>query len=433
MSDTRELLRPGVEGFEPTPDAFERVLVRRDRKRRNRRMAAGIVGIAVFVIAATGLLRLIGSEPTPAVPQPTQPRNGRWVVFSALHLDPSPDAQRASRGRNFKLYVAGPDGTARLLVGTEGDSTTRACPAFSPDGSLLAYGEKRAASIGGTIVVTRFTSSGELHGPEIRIPAPTPAYFPPPCPTWAPVGQRLAVFVPRQGVLFAEADGTTSLVRIDGVHRLDEVAGLQWSPDGSQVAVLPMASYPGSLTLWIVPADGGAPRPLTGFDTGEVPNTVAWTPDARSVVVGGSTGLSPVGGLSGVSPFVKVVDVATGVASDVPLPDAWDGSFYLQTVATGTDRFLALRAAATGWLPPEWLDLQGNVTPIRDLEYEPFSYISLSPDGAQMLFVTYDPTLPSQGQALVAVPLDGGEPTRLSPWTPNGFGDNYSTFAWQPR
>lgn len=49
MSDTRELLRRGVEGFEPMPDAFERVLARRDRKRRNRRITAGVVGIAVFV------------------------------------------------------------------------------------------------------------------------------------------------------------------------------------------------------------------------------------------------------------------------------------------------------------------------------------------------------------------------------------------------
>jgi len=36
----------------PTPDLpFERVLRRRDRKRRNQRVAAGVVGIGVFVAA----------------------------------------------------------------------------------------------------------------------------------------------------------------------------------------------------------------------------------------------------------------------------------------------------------------------------------------------------------------------------------------------
>ncbi len=56
--------------------------------------------------------------------------------------------------------------------------------------------------------------------------------------------------------------------------------------------------------------------------------------------------------------------------------------------------------------------------------------MSLSPDGKQLLYVTIDPN--SGAQALVAVPLDGGEATRYSPWTPRGFGDQYSTFAWQP-
>lgn len=402
------------------PDAFERVLVRRDRKRRNQRVAAGILGIAVFALAVIGLVRLLVSETTPARPEPTQPWNGRWVVFSALHLDPDPDAPRASRGEKFNLYVAGPDGAARLLVGTEGDKTTRVCPTFSPDGSLLAYGEKKGnASTRGAIVVTGFTTSGELQGPEIRIPVPTPAFFPPPCPTWAPIGQRLAVFVPRQGVMFAEADGTTRLVRFGPTE--DEVSGLEWSPDGSQVAVL---LWPSSLseTLWVVPADDGAPRPLGEFGTYGEADTIAWAADARSVVVGGSKD----------RPFVKVVDVATGGLSDVPLPETWEGSGFLQMVSTGTDRFLVMRVGAQ-WLAPVLLDLQGNVTPIEDLEYLPTSFISVSPDGTQMLYVTNDPTPPSQGQALVAVPLDGGEPMRYSPWTPQGFGDNYSTFAWQPR
>jgi hypothetical protein len=37
--------------FDPPPDAFERLRRRRERKRRNQRIAAGVVGIAVFVAA----------------------------------------------------------------------------------------------------------------------------------------------------------------------------------------------------------------------------------------------------------------------------------------------------------------------------------------------------------------------------------------------
>ena len=67
MSETKELLRRGVGDFEPMPDAFERVLARRDRKRRNQRVAAGVIGIAVFALPAIGFVRLLGSEGGPAV------------------------------------------------------------------------------------------------------------------------------------------------------------------------------------------------------------------------------------------------------------------------------------------------------------------------------------------------------------------------------
>ena len=45
------ILERGVGGATPPPDGFERMLRRRDRKRRNQRIAAGVVGIAVFVAA----------------------------------------------------------------------------------------------------------------------------------------------------------------------------------------------------------------------------------------------------------------------------------------------------------------------------------------------------------------------------------------------
>src|SRR5262245_8320034 len=48
MSDVRTILERGVGGAAPPPDGFERMLRRRDRTRRNRRIVAGVVGIAVF-------------------------------------------------------------------------------------------------------------------------------------------------------------------------------------------------------------------------------------------------------------------------------------------------------------------------------------------------------------------------------------------------
>ncbi|HEY7667698.1 MAG TPA: hypothetical protein VIE12_06185, partial [Actinomycetota bacterium] len=108
MSDTRGLLERGVEGFEPMPDAFERVVARRDRKRRNQRISAGIVGAAAFLAVAFWVARLVQSAPMPAdqrpEPSPTQvvtPRNGDWVAVSVSSLDP--DARPMSRGRPADL------------------------------------------------------------------------------------------------------------------------------------------------------------------------------------------------------------------------------------------------------------------------------------------------------------------------------------------
>jgi hypothetical protein len=81
MNETKELLRRGAGDFEPTPDAFDRVLARRDRRQRNRRVAAGVLGIAVFALAAIGFVRLLGSEGTPAS-DPTSPFEGTWISTS---------------------------------------------------------------------------------------------------------------------------------------------------------------------------------------------------------------------------------------------------------------------------------------------------------------------------------------------------------------
>ena len=74
MNETRDLLERVGERFTFPDEAFERMQRRRDRKRRNQRIAAGVVGIAVF-LAAIWIIATGGpiDRTQPAVTGPTVP------------------------------------------------------------------------------------------------------------------------------------------------------------------------------------------------------------------------------------------------------------------------------------------------------------------------------------------------------------------------
>jgi hypothetical protein len=68
----QESVERAADRFKAPEGSFERLILRRDRKRRNQRIAAGVVGIAVFVAAV-------------------------WIVTSGLSLDRSTPAVPGSK------------------------------------------------------------------------------------------------------------------------------------------------------------------------------------------------------------------------------------------------------------------------------------------------------------------------------------------------
>jgi hypothetical protein len=95
MSNRFDVLERFAPMFETPETSFEDFLRRRDRKRRNQRVAAGVLGIAVFALGALGFVRLLGSEEGPVIgpavpPSPTAaPRpsleRGFSTFSSAVH------------------------------------------------------------------------------------------------------------------------------------------------------------------------------------------------------------------------------------------------------------------------------------------------------------------------------------------------------------
>ena len=86
MNDTKELLQRARSQFPPPQGVMESLLRRRDRKRRNQRVAAGVVGIAVFLAAVwlvTSGVALDRSQKQPGGPGPSE--TGPSITGPAEH------------------------------------------------------------------------------------------------------------------------------------------------------------------------------------------------------------------------------------------------------------------------------------------------------------------------------------------------------------
>ena len=297
MTEYRDVLEK-VGDRAPMPEpAFERILRRRDQKRRNQRIWAGAVGLTATVALVLTLAQVSADRDVRPVTEPTPlPSNG-WIAYAA---EPGNEA-----GGPRYIYLSRDGVAARRIVGSDGDGLDRKCPAFSPDGSKLAYSEypSHDASPTGppTLVVTALDGSGDPTGEEQRIAVPTM----PLCAQWSPDGRRLA-YVDDTGLWVASLDGQTP-VRLFDSRASGSIHDFEWSPDGSQIAV---SLLNGEILL--VPVDGKDVSVVPGGMNG---GTLAWAPDGTRVAVGRD------GSWGGRNPGIQVIDVDRNVVRTLDLGD----------------------------------------------------------------------------------------------------------------
>jgi Tol biopolymer transport system component len=266
MNDTRELLERVGGRFAFPDEAFERLERRRDRKRRNRRIAAVTLALALFVGLAVAGVTVIRSAPAPlgggrppsgVEHPPTGVGNGR--IFASIgdaivSFDPNH-----------------PRGSQETAV-QDGALADRGL-AWSPDGSRLAF------------AVSLHDGRNDAHGIWILDVSSGSREQIAPCPTlpcprlldWSPQGSQLAV---------AQA-GDLYLMGLDGERGPtlasfagDEIGQPSWSPDGSKIAFSVRGE--GFSRLYVVGADGSGltlllDRPFNGaLDP-------AWSPDGTRI------------------------------------------------------------------------------------------------------------------------------------------------------
>ena len=86
MIDDRDLFEHAVRRFPPPERSFDRLITRRDRKRRNKRVAAGALGVAVAlaaILVGTSIIR--SDERQPANPALPFRHNGAIAIVGNLN------------------------------------------------------------------------------------------------------------------------------------------------------------------------------------------------------------------------------------------------------------------------------------------------------------------------------------------------------------
>jgi Tol biopolymer transport system component len=306
MIDERDLLERALHSFEPQPGLTERVYRRREQKRRNQRIRAAVLGLAIAIGVGWLGVNAIRSTPSPAdrpTPSPGILRtNGEVLSFTGnsrgIHRVPgdlvavNPEtgeervlvedlraahsARWSADGRWAAYETETADGRWQLwvvsasqeprLVATGGNPAMLAITGlyweWSPTGSELATISRSVLSTI-DLATGETTDLGTIVADLLQENRPMEW-------AWSPDRERI-VFGEMKGELYTvdvRSGERSLLVRLPGLP--GEIGGLLWSPDGAHIAVV------NNLGVSVMDADGSNVRVLdVDFD----PLGLAWSPD----------------------------------------------------------------------------------------------------------------------------------------------------------
>jgi Tol biopolymer transport system component len=265
VTNYRTILDQTSHRFAPPELPLEGVLRRRDRRRSHRRLAAGIVGLALGLAAiAIGASVLRAGGEAPADDAPPFHHNGLIALANGdtlTLLDPR-TGQRSE---------------VSLRSGRGGYEITGS--AWSPDGTKFAYSTYQQ----GSVRVLDLASG--------RISTIVPCDAPPPyrvgCPrslAWSPDGSRIALGGSR-GLELVDPDGSNRTTLIDvSDGRRGYVGSPTWSPDGATIAFLArLPAAPNPRAVYAIDADGSNLRILFEQPGPGGLDNLRWSPDGSRI------------------------------------------------------------------------------------------------------------------------------------------------------
>jgi TolB protein len=208
--------------------------------------------------------------------------DGSRIAFDTNRDDPNPDDNTAIND----VFTMQPDGGGLFRL-TDGIGLNTD-PAYSPDGSLIAFASDRGRYPGKQgIYVMNAADGSQVRRVTSLPPAASVDY----APRFSPDGTRL-VFT--REVDEASSDAALYVVKLDGSGLRKITSGdvypgdADWSPDGTRVVFEDQRSPFGG--VWIVGSDGSGLRNVTATASGGFADPV-WSPDGSLILV--SHGVGP--------------------------------------------------------------------------------------------------------------------------------------------
>ncbi len=356
--------------------------------------------------SATAFVDALAGEPATG-PFPWAPRRWwGWGLLAALLVTALAVAWALrQRGAPEPMRASGPV-QVTAWPGLEID------PSFSPDGTSVAFASNRGG---------RFEIFVQRLGPrsrESQVTSDGGSNFQ---PAWSPDGSQIAYYSARQGGIWVipAGGGTPRRVAEFGSHPA-------WSPDSTTLAFQSDATAELSAnaapalppsTLWLVPARGGTPIPLTKAGTPAGGHGApAWSPDgSRIFFTASDRRLSSVWSIRGDGTDVVGVVSEPFIAFD-PAPSP-DGRWLYFSAVTEGERYgvwrvpLTRSTSAPDGPPAAVLNMPGFST----------RHFAIAPDGLRMVC-----TALATASNLWALPLDPGSLEPTSPARPltRGSGRN---------
>lgn len=400
MSEYKDVLeRIGDRVPMPEP-AFDRMVRRREQRRRNSRISAVAVGAVITAMLVFALTR---TRPAPgSVPAntPTPSASNGLVAYTV------PGESQQEPGIYFAQQAKAP----QLAISGVGGPVW--CPAFSPDGTRLAFTRwKKYPSV--DVFVADVTDAGIVSGSE-RLVATAHDW---PCPEWAPDSRRL-LYADTGGLWTVDVTGDEPPILIWGLGPTD-IGDVEWSPDGSLVAV---AQKFDAYVRIMSARDGTFVAQAQGVPHGEL----SWSPSGDRIAIGQAA-------VDGHQP-VRLITVETGASTELTAAGrtfngygapSWspDGTSLalLDHRGDGDTGIVIVRPGDDSWyrlpLPPVPAPFGGRLE-VWGLRW--------SPDGQQLLVVS--------GCSVSTIPADGKGPAVLvsSPDVDPQACLRPPDLAWQP-